>query len=91
MVTGVCVSSCGQYDHEVFTGKLLRVYSSRIFLSISRVTRAVTLQEILHYALTCLNHLMHIAPYGPAKAKQVGAVFAVICSRRSLSIARKGI
>lgn len=55
------VSARGQYDDEAFTGKLLRVYSKSHFLEhLARDTDGHT-EEILHYALTCLSHLMDMA------------------------------
>ena len=55
LVTEECVGSCGQYDDEVFTGKLFRVYTKSHFLEhLARDTGGHT-EEILHYKLTCLT------------------------------------
>src|ERR1700722_6047457 len=74
LVTEECVGSCGRYDDEVFTGKLFRVYTKSHFLEhLARDTGGHTL-EILHYKLTCLNHLIDVAAYDPPEAKRVGSV-----------------
>jgi hypothetical protein len=74
LVTEECVGSCGQYGDEVFTGKLFRVYKKSHFLEhLSRDTGGHT-EEVLHYKLTCLNHLIDVAAYGPPEVKQVGTV-----------------
>jgi hypothetical protein len=77
LVTEECVGSCGKYDDEVFTGKLFRVYTKSHFLEhLARDTGGHT-DEILHYKLTCLNHLIDIAAYGPQEVKQTGPVSPV--------------
>jgi hypothetical protein len=71
LVTEECVGSCGQYDDEVFTGKLFRVYTKSHFLEhLSRDTGGHT-EEIVHYKLACLNHLIDVAAYGPPEIKQI--------------------
>ena len=78
LVTEECVGSCGRYDDEVFTGKLLRVYTRSHFLDhVTRDTGGHT-EEVLHYKLTCLNHLIDIAAYSPPEIKQVGAALSRI-------------
>jgi hypothetical protein len=72
LVTEECVGSCGPNGDEIFTGKLLRVYTKSHFLEhLSRDTGGHT-KEILHYKLTCLNHLIDVAAYVPPEVKQVG-------------------
>jgi hypothetical protein len=72
LVTEECVGSCGQYDDEIFTGKLFRVYTKSHFLEhLGRNTGGHT-KEILHYKLSCLNHLIDVAAYAPPEVKQVG-------------------
>jgi hypothetical protein len=74
LVTEECVGSCGQYDDEVFTGSLFRVYTKSHFLDhLARDTGGHT-EEIFHYKLTCLNHLIDVAAYGPPEVKQLGPV-----------------
>lgn len=61
LVTEEMVGSCGRYEDEIFTGKLLRVYAKSHFLEhLARDTGAHT-GPILHYKLTCLNHLIDVA------------------------------
>ena len=71
LVTEECVGSCGYYDDEAFTGKLFRVYTKSHFLEhLSRDTGGHT-EEILHYKLTCLNHLIDVAAYSLPEIKQI--------------------
>ena len=77
LVTEECVGSCGQYDDEVFTGSLFRVYTKSHFLDhLARDTGGHT-EEIFHYKLTCLDHLIDVAAYGPPEVKQVGPISSV--------------
>jgi len=74
LVTEECVGSCGSYDDEIFSGKLFRVYAKSHFLEhLARDTGGHT-GEVLHYKVTCLNHLVDIAAYDPPEVKQVGSV-----------------
>lgn len=51
------------YDDEVFTGKLLCVYTKSHFLDhINRDTGGHT-EPLQHYKLVCLNHLIDVAAY----------------------------
>jgi hypothetical protein len=72
LVTEECVGSCGSYDDEMFTGKLFRVYTKSHFLEhLVRDTGGHT-EAILHYKLTCLNHLIDVAAYTSPEVRQVG-------------------
>ena len=74
LVTEEVVGSCGKYDDEVFTGSAFRIYTKSHFLEhLARDTGGHT-EEIFHYKLTCLNHLIDIAAYGPPEVKQVGPI-----------------
>jgi hypothetical protein len=74
LITEECVGSCGSYDNEEFSGKLFRVYTKSHFLEhLARDTGGHT-QPILHYKLTCLNHLIDVAAYFPPEVRQVGPV-----------------
>ena len=77
LVTEECVGSSGQYDDEVFSGSLFRVYTKSHFLDhLARDTGGHT-EEIFHYKLTCLNHLIDVAAYVPPEVKQVGPISSV--------------
>jgi hypothetical protein len=61
LVTEECVGSCGTYTDEIYTGKLLRLYSTSHFLEhLARDTGGHT-QTLRHYKLICLNHLIDVA------------------------------
>jgi hypothetical protein len=77
LVTEEFVGSCGQYADEIYTGKLFRVYTKSHFLEhLSRDTGGHT-EAILHYKLTCLNHLIDVAAYAPPEVKQIGPVSSI--------------
>jgi hypothetical protein len=63
LVTEECVGSCGGYDDEVYTGKLFRVYTKSHFLEHLARDTGAHVDPILHFKLTCLNHLVDIASY----------------------------
>ena len=71
LVTEECVGSCGSYDDETFSGKLFRVYTKSHFLEhLGRDTGAHT-EPVVHYKLTCLNHLIDVAAYAPPEVTQL--------------------
>ena len=71
LVTEECAGSCGSYDDEVFSGKLFRVYTKSHFLEhLARDTGAHS-EPVLHYKLTCLNHLIDVAAYAPPEVTQL--------------------
>ncbi len=72
LVTEECAGSCGQYDDEVFTGNLFRIYTKSHFLEHLVRDTGGHAQEIRHYKLLCLNHLIDVAAYGPPEIKQAG-------------------
>ena len=53
----------GGYEDEVYSGTILRIYTRSHFLD--HVTRDTGghIQEILHYKLICLNHLIDVVSY----------------------------
>jgi hypothetical protein len=76
--TGDCRSfelTC-RYDDEMFSGKLFRVYTKSHFLEhLARDTGGHT-EAILHYKLTCLNHLIDVAAYTAPEVSQVAPVLS---------------
>jgi hypothetical protein len=74
LVTEECVGSCGQYGDEVFTGNLFRVYTKSHFLEhLAKDTGGHT-DQILHFKLTCLNHLIDVAARGVPEVKQIDPI-----------------
>ena len=72
LVTEEMVGSCGGYNDERFSGKLLRVYTKSHFLDhLARDTGGHT-EVIRHYKITCLNHLIDVAAYLPPEIRLVG-------------------
>ena len=53
------------YSDEVYSGKLLRVYTKSHFLDHVMRDTGGHIQEVFHYKLICLNHLIDIASYYP--------------------------
>jgi hypothetical protein len=65
LVTEECVGSRGSYTDEVYTGKLLRQYSTSHFLEhLARDTGGHT-GPLQHYKLICLNHLIDVVSEEP--------------------------
>lgn len=77
LVTQECVGSCGQYGDELFAGTLFRVYTKSHFLEhLARDTGGHT-EEIFHYKLVCLNHLIDVAAYNAPEVKQIDPISSV--------------
>jgi hypothetical protein len=53
------------YADEVYTGKVLRVYSRSHFLDHFMRDTGGHIQEVRHYKLICLNHLIDVVSYLP--------------------------
>jgi hypothetical protein len=69
LVTEECVGSCGRYDDEIYTGKLLRVYMNSHFLDHLGRDTGRHAEPIKHFKLVCLNHLIDIASYSPPEIR----------------------
>jgi hypothetical protein len=53
------------YADEVYTGKILRGYTKSHFLDHMMRDTGGHIQEVLHYKLVCLNHLIDVVSYYP--------------------------
>src|ERR1700758_852079 len=53
------------YADEVYTGKILRVYTKSHFLDHVMRDTGGHIQEVLHCKLICLNHLIDVVSYYP--------------------------
>lgn len=51
------------YADEVYTGRILRVYTRSHFLDHIMRDTGGHVQDVLHYKLICLNHLIDVASY----------------------------
>jgi hypothetical protein len=74
LVTEECVGSCGRYDDETYSGKLLRVYTESHFLNHLARDTGGHIEPIQHYKLTCLNHLIDVAAYAPPEIRLIETV-----------------
>jgi hypothetical protein len=71
LVTEECAGSCGGYEDETYTGKVLRMYTASHFLDhLARDTGGHS-EPIQHYKLTCLNHLIDVAAYAPPEIRLI--------------------
>src|SRR5437660_5949614 len=71
LVTEECVGSSGHYDDEMYSGNVFRVYTKSHFLEhLSRDTGGHT-ESILHFKLTCLNHLVDVAASIAPEVRQI--------------------
>ena len=71
LVTEECVGSCGQDADEIYTGKLFRVYTKSHFLDHLARDTGGHAEPVLHFKLTCLNHLIDVAAYAVPQFKQI--------------------
>jgi hypothetical protein len=69
LVTEECVGSCGRYDDENYTGKLLRVYTKSHFLDHLARDTGGHAEPLVHFKLICLNHLIDIASSFPPEIR----------------------
>jgi hypothetical protein len=71
LVTEEMVGSCGNYDDELYDGRLFRLYTKSHFLDhLSQDTGAHS-NPLLHYKITCLNHLVDVAAENPPEIEIV--------------------
>ncbi len=65
LVTEEMVGSCGNYDGERYEGVRLRKYSRSSFLDHLARDTGANQGPLLHYKITCLNHLIDVAAVNP--------------------------
>jgi len=63
LVTEELIGSGGSYDDEVYTGRLLRVYTKSHFLDYLARDTGGHVEPIQHFKLVCLNHLIDVGSY----------------------------
>jgi hypothetical protein len=71
LVTEECVGSCGSYEDETYTGKLLRVYTKSHFLDHLARDTGGHFEPIRHFKLVCLNHLIDVASVTPPEIRVI--------------------
>ena len=59
-VTEEMVGSCGKYEDEKYTGRLLRVYSESHFLDFISKDTGAHFEPYRHYKICCQNHNVDI-------------------------------
>lgn len=57
------------YADEVYVGRILRVYTKSHFLDHIMRDTGGHVQELVHYKLICLNHLIDVVSYLPPKVE----------------------
>ena len=72
LVTEEGAGSCGEYQDEVFTGKLLRVYTKSHFLDHLGRDTGGHMRPLRHYKVVCLNHLVDVASEEPPEIRLIG-------------------
>lgn len=69
LVTEEGVGSGGSDEDEVYTGKLLRLYTKSHFLDHLARDTGGHFEPILHYKVICQNHLIDVASYSPPEVR----------------------
>ena len=59
------------YEDEVYTGNILRVYTKSHFLDHIMRDTGGHIQEVFHYKLICLDHLIDVVAYYPPDVEVV--------------------
>ena len=74
LVTEESAGSMGHYEDEVSEGCLFSVFKKSHFLDhISRDTGGHS-RPVLHFKISCLNHLIDVASYDPPEVRVPGTV-----------------
>jgi hypothetical protein len=69
LVTEECAGSCGNYEHELYEGRSLRIYSRSHFLDYLQLNTGGHSQPLLHYKIICGNHLIDVASVEPPEVE----------------------
>lgn len=59
-VTEEMVGSCGKYEDEEYSGKLLRIYSKSNFLQFIAKNTGAHFEPYRHFRIACLNHVIDV-------------------------------
>jgi hypothetical protein len=73
LVTEEVVGSGGDYEGEIYTGKLFRLYTKSHFLDYLSRDTGGHIEPILHYKVICQNHLIDVASYSPPEVRILSA------------------
>jgi len=64
-VTEEMHGSCGKYEDEEYTGRLLRIYTMSHFLNHIAIDTGAHSEPYRHYKIACLNHNIDIISVAP--------------------------
>ena len=73
LVTEEMSGSCGRYEDEIYTGRLLRVYSKSHFMEHLSKDTGGHVAPLHHFKLICQNHLIDIASYSPPQIRLISS------------------
>jgi hypothetical protein len=70
-VTEEMHGSCGEYEHEEYTGRLLRIYTKSHFLDHIAADTGAHSEPYRHYKIACQNHYIDIVSAVPPELTTV--------------------
>jgi hypothetical protein len=70
-VTEEMVGSCGKYEDEEYTGKLLRIYSKSNFLQFIAKNTGAHSEPYRHYQIACLHHVIDVVATSTPELKSL--------------------
>jgi hypothetical protein len=57
------------YDDEVYSGKILRLYTKSHFLDHIMRDTGAHIQQVVHYKIICLDHFIDVVSYDPPEVE----------------------
>jgi hypothetical protein len=66
-------NAANECEDESFTGRLMRLYTVSHFLDHLKRDTGGHFQDVQHYKVICLNHLIDIAAYSPPEIRVVAS------------------
>ena len=71
LVTEECAGSGGNYEDEIFVGKLARVYTKSHLLAFLARDTGGHFEPLQHYKIVCLNHLIDVVSTKPPEVEVI--------------------